>query len=141
MLVRRSPSGRIEDLASVLNLQDEATIRHNNDLSVEYKSVYHGFYETVADARADNNIPTRHPFIIIGSKLFNWDATSTMVDDGTEDTPSIALTGYAVGRVLRQNPYGGTTANRPSSPSLGQTYYDSDVPGLFVWDGSSWSAV
>lgn len=33
---------------------------------------------------------------------------------------------------------GGTTANRPSSPTAGAVYYDTDIGGLMIYNGVSW---
>ena len=36
---------------------------------------------------------------------------------------------------------GGGTADRPGSPSVGDLFYDTDVGGLFYWNGTSWEQV
>lgn len=34
---------------------------------------------------------------------------------------------------------GGSTANRPASPTVGQLYFDTDLGGLLIYNGSGWS--
>lgn len=61
------------------------------------------------------------------------DGTAYAFGTLTSDQPVVLRTG----RAESVRPIG-TTAQRPSSPYNGQTYYDTDVDVLFVYDGSRW---
>lgn len=61
------------------------------------------------------------------------DGTAYAFGTLTSDQPVVLRTG----RAESVRPIG-TTAQRPSSPYNGQTYYDTDVDKLITWDGVSW---
>ena len=61
------------------------------------------------------------------------DGTAYAFGTLTADQPVVLRTG----RAESVRPIG-TTAQRPSSPYNGQTYYDTDVDVLFIYDGTRW---
>lgn len=65
---------------------------------------------------------------------------------GGVQLPSLAEAGFAAyvnaeGKNLQYVRSSGTTNQRPSSPSLGWTYYDTTIVDLIVYNGSAWESV